>query len=301
MPFYFKRGDLVETKCDAIVNASNINLKMVEGVGRAIFHKAGDKELTNACKAIGHCDVGHAVLTPSFNLTSAKAIIHAVGPIYINGKHGEEAALRKTYRSVFKIALENDFKTLAFPLLSGEFNYPLRECYVIAESEIRLFLKDHPDFRIYMVLFKNFPENLSEDEQVKLSKFVMNNFKSTVHSVEEKVTNEEFVKLVKELQAKKNISDLELALNSNLTPEDLKSFLEVKEGTPSKNEVFALAVGLKSSKAELTNLLKSIRTDSLNDDMTGLVTLFYLEKGIYDIYKINRALFNYGVKPLGLL
>ena len=46
MPFYFKRGDLVATECDAIVNASNVNLKMVEGVGRAIFHKAGDKELT---------------------------------------------------------------------------------------------------------------------------------------------------------------------------------------------------------------------------------------------------------------
>ena len=173
MPFYFKRGDLVATECDAIINASNVNLKMVEGVGRAIFHKAGDKELTNACKQIGHCDVGAAVMTPSFNLTNAKAIIHAVGPIYINGKHGEEKNLRKVYRSVFKIALENNFKTLAFPLLSGEFNYPLRECYEIAEDEIKNFLKDHKDFKVYMILFKNFPENVSEDEQTRLSKLLV--------------------------------------------------------------------------------------------------------------------------------
>ena len=53
------QGDITRLSCDAIVNASNVNLKMVEGVGRAIFHKAGDKELTNACKQIGHSVVLH--------------------------------------------------------------------------------------------------------------------------------------------------------------------------------------------------------------------------------------------------
>ena len=199
MPFYFKRGDLVATECDAIVNASNVNLKMVEGVGRAIFHKAGDKELTYACKQIGHCDVGHAVLTPSFNLTNAKAIIHAVGPIYINGKHDEEKNLRKVYQSVFKIALDNNFKTLAFPLLSGEFNYPLRECYEIAEDEIKKFLMNHRDFKIYMILFKNFPENISEDEQTRLSKFILNNFKTNANTGYKSInkSNETFINTIR--------------------------------------------------------------------------------------------------------
>lgn len=302
MPFYFKRGDLVATECDAIVNASNVNLKMVEGVGRAIFHKAGDKELTYACKQIGHCDVGHAVLTPSFNLTNAKAIIHAVGPIYINGKHDEEKNLRKVYQSVFKIALDNNFKTLAFPLLSGEFNYPLRECYEIAEDEIKKFLMNHRDFKIYMILFKNFPENISEDEQTRLSKFILNNFKTNANTGYKSInkSNETFINTIRTIQKKKNISDEDLAFRSNFTPEDLNKVLSLQDILPTKNVCFALAVGLEANKEELTEIIKSIGFDSIKDDMTGLVTAYYLEKKEFDIFKINRVLFNYDVRPLGL-
>lgn len=302
MPFYFKRGDLVATECDAIVNASNVNLKMVEGVGRAIFHKAGDKELTYACKQIGHCDVGHAVLTPSFNLTNAKAIIHAVGPIYINGKHDEEKNLRKVYQSVFKIALDNNFKTLAFPLLSGEFNYPLRECYEIAEDEIKKFLINHRDFKIYMILFKNFPENISEDEQTRLSKFILNNFKTNANTGYKSInkSNETFINTIRSIQKKKNISDEDLAFRSNFTPEDLNKVLSLQDILPTKNVCFALAVGLEANKEEFTEIIKSIGFDSIKDDMSGLVTAYYLEKKEFDIFKINRVLFNYDVRPLGL-
>lgn len=302
MPFYFKRGDLVATECDAIVNASNVNLKMVEGVGRAIFHKAGDKELTYACKQIGHCDVGHAVLTPSFNLTNAKAIIHAVGPIYINGKHDEEKNLRKVYQSVFKIALENNFKTLAFPLLSGEFNYPLRECYEIAEDEIKKFLMDHRDFKIYMILFKNFPENISEDEQTRLSKFILNNFKTNANTGYKSInkSNETFINTIRSIQKKKNISDEDLAFRSNFTPEDLNKILSLQDILPTKNVCFALAVGLEANKDEFIEIIKSIGFDSIKDDMSGLVTAYYLEKKEFDVFKINRVLFNYDVRPLGL-
>lgn len=302
MPFYFKRGDLVATECDAIVNASNVNLKMVEGVGRAIFHKAGDKELTYACKQIGHCDVGHAVLTPSFNLTNAKAIIHAVGPIYINGKHDEEKNLRKVYQSVFKIALDNNFKTLAFPLLSGEFNYPLRECYEIAEDEIKKFLMNHRDFKIYMILFKNFPENISEDEQTRLSKFILNNFKTNANTGYKSInkSNETFINTIRAIQKKKNISDDDLAFRSNFTPEDLNKVLSLQDILPTKNVCFALAVGLEANKEEFIEIIKSIGFDSIKDDMSGLVTAYYLEKKEFDIFKINRVLFNYDVRPLGL-
>ena len=39
MPFYVIKGDLVNMNVDAIVNAANVSLKMVEGVTRAIFIK----------------------------------------------------------------------------------------------------------------------------------------------------------------------------------------------------------------------------------------------------------------------
>ena len=70
MPFYVLKGDLVEMNVDAIVNAANVKLKMVEGVGRAIFHKAGDSELQSACNKIGSCNVGDCKVTPSFNISN---------------------------------------------------------------------------------------------------------------------------------------------------------------------------------------------------------------------------------------
>ncbi|MDD6467223.1 MAG: macro domain-containing protein [Erysipelotrichaceae bacterium] len=76
----------VGTEC--IVNAANDGLWEGGGVCGVIFKAAGSAQLTKVCLEIGHCDIGSAVITPSFNL-NAKYIIHAVGPIWKDGKHKE--------------------------------------------------------------------------------------------------------------------------------------------------------------------------------------------------------------------
>ena len=73
---------------DAVVNAANDALREGTGVCGAIFHDAGSAEMTAACRAIGHCDEGSAVITPGFRLP-ARYVIHAVGPRYRDGIHGE--------------------------------------------------------------------------------------------------------------------------------------------------------------------------------------------------------------------
>ena len=178
MPFYIIKGDLVKMNVDAIVNAANYTLKMVEGVGRAIFHAAGDIELANACKAIGKCAPGNAVSTPSFNLTTTKLIIHAVAPIYQNGKHDEELLLRRTYQNAFKIVKENNFKSVAFPLLGGEFNWPLRDCFNIACEEIKNYIKNNDlDLTVYLVMYKNYPSTVGDVVQEALTKFITTHYK----------------------------------------------------------------------------------------------------------------------------
>ena len=175
MPFFVQKGDLVSMNVDCIVNDSNVNLSMVEGVGRAIFHKAGDAVLAKACKEIGHCDVGKAVITPAFGIENTKAIIHAVGPIYINGKHDEEKNLISAYLSSLNLAIENGYKSIAFPLLSGTFNYPLKECYEIGTRAIKEFIKNHNDIDVYMIMYKNFPQMLTEETQIALTKYIIDN------------------------------------------------------------------------------------------------------------------------------
>ena len=83
-----KKSDITKLDTDAIVNAANSALQAGGGVCGAIFKAAGHHRLQEACDKIGHCDVGSAVITPGFDL-KAKYIIHAVGPRWVDGEHGE--------------------------------------------------------------------------------------------------------------------------------------------------------------------------------------------------------------------
>ena len=83
---------IVDLDTDVIVNAANSGLLAGGGVCAAIFEAAGYDKLTKACNKIGHCKIGSAVITPGFDL-KAKYIIHAVGPIYSDGRHGEAEML----------------------------------------------------------------------------------------------------------------------------------------------------------------------------------------------------------------
>ena len=62
---------------DVIVNAANNGLWEGGGICGVIFKKAGSKELAAACsKYKTPLKNGTAVITPAFNMTNAKAIIH---------------------------------------------------------------------------------------------------------------------------------------------------------------------------------------------------------------------------------
>ena len=65
MPFLMIRNDITKVAADAIVNPANRNLLQGSGTSRAIYHAAGEQELTAACEAIGLCDLGRAVCTPA--------------------------------------------------------------------------------------------------------------------------------------------------------------------------------------------------------------------------------------------
>ena len=68
MPFEIVRNDITKMSVDAIVNAANSALAPGGGVCGAIFAAAGYDQLERACRAIGHCDVGQAVITDGFHL-----------------------------------------------------------------------------------------------------------------------------------------------------------------------------------------------------------------------------------------
>lgn len=136
---------------DAIVNAANEGLWAGGGVCGAIFKAAGYDRLQAACNQIGHCDTGSAVLTPGFDL-KAKYIIHAVGPRWTDGKHGEPELLYGAYSKALALAAANHCRSVGFPLISaGIFGYPVRQAWRRALDACRDYLDHHRDVTLDIV------------------------------------------------------------------------------------------------------------------------------------------------------
>ncbi len=130
---------------DAVVNAANKGLYAGSGVCGAIFRDAGHDELEAACRRIGHCETGSAVITPGFRL-KAKYIIHAVGPMWSGGTHHEEQLLYSAYRKSLDLALENQCHSIGFPLISaGIYGCPKDIAWKNALQACRDFLDAHPE------------------------------------------------------------------------------------------------------------------------------------------------------------
>ena len=72
---------------EAIVNAANETLLPGGGVCGAI-HRGAGPQLAEACRKIGCCSTGQAVITPGFQL-KARYVFHTVGPqVYIMYVYG---------------------------------------------------------------------------------------------------------------------------------------------------------------------------------------------------------------------
>lgn len=135
------KGNIVNLKVDAIVNATNTSLTGGDGVDGAIERAAG-AELISCCRRIGGCKTGEAVITPGFKL-DAKYIIHTVGPVWNNGLTGEEETLCQCYLKALNLAVEYNCRSVAFPSIStGANRFPLARGAELAVKTILSFLEN---------------------------------------------------------------------------------------------------------------------------------------------------------------
>jgi O-acetyl-ADP-ribose deacetylase (regulator of RNase III) len=146
-------GSCADQTADVVVNAANSGLWAGGGICGVIFRKAGVDELTAACsKYKTPLNDGDAVITPSFGLTNAKAIIHAVGPNFgVTPTAFEE--LFKAYYNSLVVMMDNGYHSISFPLISsgifgGNLPNPAAESTKQCCRAYKKFVQDHPDYDI---------------------------------------------------------------------------------------------------------------------------------------------------------
>ena len=138
---------------DVVVNAANDGLWAGGGICGVIFRKAGLGALTAACKQYKTpLKDGSAVITPAFNMTNAKCIIHAVGPNFsVTPKAFKE--LFDAYYNSLCVLMDNGLHSISFPLISsgifgGSLANPAAESAKQCCRAYLKFVSDYPDYDV---------------------------------------------------------------------------------------------------------------------------------------------------------
>jgi O-acetyl-ADP-ribose deacetylase (regulator of RNase III) len=126
-------GDITRVAADAIVNAANAALRGGGGVDGAIHRAAGPELMTELrTRYPDGTPTGTAVVSAAHRLP-ARWVIHAVGPVYRDGRHGEPELLAAAYRESLRLAADLGARSVALPAIStGVYGYPLDEAAPIA-------------------------------------------------------------------------------------------------------------------------------------------------------------------------
>ena len=337
MPLEIVRNDITKMTVDAIVNAANESLLGGGGVDGCI-HRAAGKELLAECKTLGGCKTGKAKITGGYNLP-AKYVIHTVGPIYEDGRHGEKALLESCYREPLALAKEHNCETVAFPLISsGVYGYPKDQALKVATQVIGDFLLEN-DMTVYIVIFDKAAYKISEKLFSDIAEYIDDNYvdehtdyrrersrmnypcqsamigsahpeylelcECKAMALEDdldaklKQIDESFSQMLLRKIDEKGMTDAECYKKANI---DRKLFSKIRSDVhykPSKPTAIAFAISLELTLDETEDMLKKAGFALSHSNKFDIIIEYFIGKGNYNIFEINEALFAFDQSLLG--
>ena len=337
MPLEIVRNDITKMTVDAIVNAANESLLGGGGVDGAIHYAAGP-ELLAECKTLGGCKTGKAKITGGYKLP-AKYVIHTVGPIYEDGKHGEKALLESCYRESLALAKEHNCETVAFPLISsGVYGYPKDQALKVAIDVISDFLLEN-EMKVYIVIFDKSAYKISEKLFSDIAEYIDDNYvdehtdyrrersrmnypcqsviigsaqpeyldlcECKAMAIEDdldaklKKIDESFSQMLLRKIDEKGMTDAECYKKANI---DRKLFSKIRSDVhykPSKPTAIAFAISLELSLDETEDMLKKAGFALSHSNKFDIIIEYFISKDNYNIFEINEALFAFDQSLLG--
>lgn len=330
MPLEIVRNDITKMTVDAIVNAANESLLGGGGVDGAIHYAAG-AGLLKECRTLGGCKTGRAKITGGYDLP-AKYVIHTVGPIYKDGKHGEKALLESCYRESLVLAKEYKCETVAFPLISaGVYGYPKDQALKVAVDVISDFLLEN-EMKVYIVIFDRAAYNIGEKLFSDIAEYIDDNYvdehtdyrresmrrnlpAQSINAVELceckalfaeddlssklKQIDESFSQMLLRKIDEKGMTDAECYKKANI---DRKLFSKIRSDVhykPSKPTAIAFAISLELTLSETEDMLRKAGFALSHSNKFDIIIEYFISKGNYNIFEINEALFAFDQSLLG--
>ena len=333
MPLQIIRQDITKMQVDAIVNAANESLLGGGGVDGAI-HRAAGKGLLAECRRLGGCKTGKAKLTNGYDLP-AKYVIHTVGPVYSDGKHGEKLLLESCYRESLALALTYQCESVAFPLISsGAYGYPKDQALKVAIDVISDFLLKN-EMTVYIVIFDKAAYTISEKLFTDIAEYIDDKYvdehterrreyvrayraMQSVAPVEAcecasavtpfvsadldkklREIDESFSQMLLRKIDEKGMTDTECYKKANINRKLFSKIRSDMHYKPSKPTAIAFAVSLELSLAETEDMLKKAGFVLSHSNKFDLIIEYFISNGNYNIFEINEALFAFDQSLLG--
>ena len=330
MPLQIVRNDITKMKVDAIVNAANSSLLGGGGVDGCIHRTAGP-ELLRECEKLHGCETGSAKITKGYKLP-CKYVIHAVGPRWRDGQHGEREKLISCYRTSLALAMEHGCTSVAFPLISsGIFGYPKDQALRVAVDTISEFLLED-DMTVYIVIFDRKAYQISGKLFADIAEYIDDRYVdehtdsrldrlSRLHSLEadesvcapsapmeakalslddalEKI-DESFSEMLLRKIDEKGMTDAQCYKKANI---DRKLFSKIRSDKlykPSKPTAIAFALALELPLAETKDMLMKAGFALSHSNKFDIIVEYFIEHGNYNVFEINEALFAFDQSLIG--
>ena len=330
MPLQIVRNDITKMEVDAIVNAANSSLLGGGGVDGCI-HRAAGPELLAECKTLGGCETGSAKITKGYRLP-CKYVIHAVGPRWRDGKHGEREKLVSCYRTSLLLAKEHGCETVAFPLISsGIYGYPKDQALKVAIDTISDFLLEN-DMTVYIVIFDRKTYQIGEKLFSDIAAYIDDTYvdehtdsrasqlrrmqmlseepekaiygapmAASAKSLDDALSqiDESFSEMLLRKIDEKGMTDAQCYKKANI---DRKLFSKIRSDwlyKPSKPTALAFAIALELPLDETKEMLMKAGFALSHSNKFDIIIEYFIENGNYNVFEINEALFAFDQSLLG--